>query len=441
MFFTQANNDDDTRLLIILTLARHAQGIWIEKLITALERQQELITTTKSKHTEREWKFQIRVMVLEQFLPNTTNNPNSCSLPSSTINPLSLDNNNCIGIVNRVSDAAEPFEVKACLAILQLAKQLYQIPIVNGPDAYSLCVNKWCHHVLFQKANLSSPTTILLKSHGQKKLSSMTKVHRFKDAILDLHRQCCLEENNKTDDPVESSVSSSSSNDFLFDFLVKPNAGGFGVGISRHQAVIGNNANANTNTNTNGTARTVISYDNNDMIVEPTDGVLLLQKYLQPQDGIFYRVWFLQRRVQCGVQRVSSGSDKNEFRLGCAAQGACSIRKSKQQQEQTNDDSDVISATATSSNSVSSTTSVAWTVTDDVRFEIENQLLPTLPNDAHCGSVEFLYDPTIGKRQYFDLNLLSTLPLDEEEEEPNVWEELAQTVLDVICGPSLDFKR
>jgi hypothetical protein len=58
-------------------------------------------------------------------------------------------------------------------------------------------------------------------------------------------------------------------------------------------------------------------------------------------------------------------------------------------------------------------------VPDDVRMEIENQLLPLLKEDAHAGSVEFLQHPTVNehspymphRRYYFDLNLLSTLPI------------------------------
>ena len=65
-------------------------------------------------------------------------------------------------IVNRVSDAAEPWEVKATLAILQQAQTVWKILVWNGPEAYSLCTNKWCHHVLFQRAGLQSPDTVAM---------------------------------------------------------------------------------------------------------------------------------------------------------------------------------------------------------------------------------------------------------------------------------------
>ena len=73
-----------------------------------------------------------------------------------------------------------------------------------------------------------------------------------------------------------------------------------------------------------------------------------------------------------------------------------------------------------------------WTVQEDVRREIEEQLLPVLPTDAHCGSVEFLYDNS-GRRLYFDLNLVSTLPtwpIKDGETDP--WKQLALAVLQVI---------
>jgi len=32
-----------------------------------------------------------------------------------------------------------------------------------------------------------------------------------------------------------------------------------------------------------------------------------------------------------------------------------------------------------------------WLVPENVKREIELSLLPVLPEDAHCGSVEFMY--------------------------------------------------
>ena len=79
---------------------------------------------------------------------------------------------------------------------------------------------------------------------------------------------------------------------------------------------------------------------------------------------------------------------------------------------------------------------VAWKVPNEVRQEIEDRLLPLL-EDAHSGSIEFLYtSSTLSNeknaaskgssgseevssswpRLYFDLNLLSTLPVFDDDE-------------------------
>ena len=56
-----------------------------------------------------------------------------------------------------------------------------------------------------------------------------------------------------------------------------------------------------------------------------------------------------------------------------------------------------------------------------VKEELEERLLPLLP-DAHSASVEFLYNEQ-GHRLYFDLNLLSTLPLvDQVQDDKSIWE-------------------
>jgi hypothetical protein len=70
----------------------------------------------------------------------------------------------------------------------------------------------------------------------------------------------------------------------------------------------------------------------------------------------------------------------------------------------------------------------------DVANEIEQQLLPLL-TDAHCGSVEFLYTQE-GTRLYFDLNLLSTLPInarndDVWDSEYDPWMEQARVVWNI----------
>jgi hypothetical protein len=98
----------------------------------------------------------------------------------------------------------------------------------------------------------------------------------------------------------------------------------------------------------------------------------------------------------------------DEFTNACAG-GACSIRRPKL---------------------------APWLVPEEVRCELQVQLLPLL-KDVHCGSVEFLYN-TQGQRLYFDLNLLSTLPVGVEDSSgvwaPNYdpWQELADAVWNVV---------
>jgi hypothetical protein len=146
-------------------------------------------------------------------------------------------------------------------------------------------------------------------------------------------------------------------------FLLKPNAGGFGAGMVECQR-----------------GRRIVGVDQG----VSNDGVLLLQEYMEAP--LVYRVWFLDGRILCAVVRRNEKASFN----GCVA--------SNKEYE-------------------------TYDVPDDVREEIEGQLLPLLPEDAHTGSVEFLY---CGERRfYFDLNLLSTLPL----EHADAWAQLASSIL------------
>lgn len=164
--------------------------------------------------------------------------------------------------------------------------------------------------------------------------------------------------------------------------LVKPNAGGFGAGITKMKSVP-------------------------DELPVFEDGITLVQSYIPPKSGKLYRVWFLEGRVQCAVERILE-DDSDEFTGACAAP-TCSIRPPSLE---------------------------AFAVPSVVRHEIEDQLLPLLP-DARCGSVEYLCSET-GERFYFDLNLLSTLPIRVSNLQGvwgdgyNPWKELAQTIMNVL---------
>jgi hypothetical protein len=166
-------------------------------------------------------------------------------------------------------------------------------------------------------------------------------------------------------------------------YLLKPNAGGFGAGIVRYEKLP-------------------------DVFPETSDGMAILQQYIEHKT--IYRVWFLRGKVQCAVVRHKS-SGGNEF------QGVCL-------------------ASSCSRNQSAAPALLAYAVPEEVRCEIEDQLLPLMPL-AHCGSVEYVVDSN-QTRWYIDLNLLSTLPL--VEVIPNAaivwgtdydpWMELAQAILD-----------
>jgi hypothetical protein len=329
--------------LLILTLKHHQDGIWIRRLVRALEQQQQ---------QNRKEVVPIQVVALEDLLGE----------------PFQIETilNHVVGIVNRVSDAASPPLFKACLAVLSAA-QIRQIPIVNGPQAYSTCANKWCHHVLFNQAKLASPPTAAFWNDDDD-ISSRSSTQQFKQAA-NLIRGA--------DDSEEQ------------DTLLKPNAGGFGAGIVRI---------ASTKSPTN----TLI-------IPSFEDGMSLVQPYVPPKDAKLYRVWFLLGKVQCAVERILDDAN-DEFTSACAGD-ACSVRRPILR---------------------------AWIIPSDVRDELEQRLLPLLP-DAHCGSVEFLYNKQ-GQRLYFDLNLLSTLPVhvdgDSSSAWPNAsydpWQELASACWKIV---------
>jgi hypothetical protein len=187
----------------------------------------------------------------------------------------------------------------------------------------------------------------------------------------------------------------SSFSDESTDLLVKPNAGGFGAGIQKIESV-------------SSTTSGMLS------IPKPSfdDGMALIQQYAKAKDEKLYRVWFLNGKIQCAVERTMSknNSSSDEFTSGCAA-GICTLSAAAgiQSKNKTNDQG-LLEYT-------NNMTMAAWSVPLDVQEELEHQLFPLLL-DAHCGSVEFLYSQndeiSNGEdhcRLYFDLNLLSTLPI------------------------------
>jgi hypothetical protein len=335
-------------------------------------------------------------------------------------------------LVNRVSDAAEPHLIKACLAVLELIvtasqlspqQQQRRVVVFNGPRSYSLCSNKWCHHVLFQRAGLeeasSSPKTI--------------RIMLAEDVD---------DEQSKNREMIRQAISTHFSSSSVL-LLIKPNAGGFGAGIVQFHK---DDDLLSTTTSSSSIAMIPSSS-------YYTDHMCLLQEYI-PTPHFVHRVWFLQGKVQCGVimRRINNDStlsDNNNKLLwtsgggGCMAGGAVCRRQTtttgttttttnqQQQQQQSQQPLTIISA---------------YTIPDSVRHEIEHQLLPLL-SDIHAGSVEFIVNAKHpDQRFYVDLNMLSTLPiLDDDDNDNNKkiqnaakvwgldydpWKELAQAIID-----------
>mmetsp|Transcript_26035 Transcript_26035/g.58665 ORF Transcript_26035/g.58665 Transcript_26035/m.58665 type:complete len:338 (-) Transcript_26035:195-1208(-) len=169
------------------------------------------------------------------------------------------------------------------------------------------------------------------------------------------------------------------------DVLVKPNSGGFGKGIRRIRL---DDAGSSPG----------------DFLPAFDDRVMLLQQYESPR--ALYRVWFLNGRVQCATERTPGGPG-DEFAGACA--GSCSVAADLPR---------------------------TCRVPDEVRAEVEGKILPLIP-DAFCGSVEFLVrgGDDGDARLYFDLNLLSTLPLRSDntsgswDDSYDPWEELAKEII------------
>ena len=98
--------------LLVLTLEKDRHGVWITRLTECLQQQQQQCSVT--------------VLSIENVLHGTTDR---------------ILRQEWKGIINRVSDAADPILFKRVVAFLQAAR-VYGISIWNGPDAFSLCANK-----------------------------------------------------------------------------------------------------------------------------------------------------------------------------------------------------------------------------------------------------------------------------------------------------------
>jgi len=371
--------------LLLLTLKRHRDGAWVTRLVDRL-----LKTRT----------VQVDVVDVEDFLHGQQ---------QPTISEVLQGYD---GVVNRVSDAATPVLFKLTVGILKAAQQLRRIPVWNGPSSYALCANKWCQHVLLQEAGLASPEP--------------TRALFLGGNIDDDGAGCENDDNERFRNAIRATAESASAATCRNSCLVKPNSGGFGAGIVRVDCADDDGAVALP------ASLSLRSY---------ADRIALIQPYV-PTDA-FHRVWFLNGRVQCAVvrrrrnKREKGSNDDGEFTSGCAAaaggSAACRRRSAG------------ISNNSISTDQVPDDTDNYTFENWEVPSEVEEEVLriARLLEDAHAGSVEFLIDDN-HQRLYFDVNLLSTLPLDPipvggggkvegcDAAMRDPWQELADEVVQVL---------
>ena len=144
------------------------------------------------------------------------------------------------------------------------------------------------------------------------------------------------------------------------------------------------------------------------------DGLGIMQEFLSPAEGCYYRVWFLGEKVQCGVTVRSQGDSSFNTCVG----DVCSANRNEIK---------------------------PWNVPESIAQAV---LRVSQFVDANFGSVEFLYPEGFQTRDgraaenvpmFFDFNLCSTLPDVKKIADPeNIWrgrnfyDEMANYILG--CG-------
>ena len=348
---------------MILTLEKHKEGVWITRLVKELTRRFE---NDKSKCS-----------IARSDEGNDEQQEGKLRVQVVAVESLDVDQFPLssppawAGLVSRVSDAASPNLAKLTLSILQTA-ELWGIPIFNGARPYAICCNKIMHHQVFARAGLMTPRSVLVNlgsSDRREKISAAANLLKNK-------MEC------------------------NWPLLIKPNSAGFGSGIQflRDEDDLQKFANG-----------ICLEKDDADTQNYPSeDGIVLLSEYIRPVDECIYRVWFLDGKVQCAIRRRLLDCDDNpanDFTAGCAGGGSCSLRYMKKK------------------HNAGATIMLSWEVPEDVARDM-SKILEVLGDECHAGSVEFLCNSDLS-RVYFDLNLLSTLPLNDGSisNEGNVWEQ------------------
>jgi glutathione synthase/RimK-type ligase-like ATP-grasp enzyme len=244
----------------LLTLSKHKDGVWVQRLVKELEKMQ----------------VSVRIVTMEEILHEKRLDDGAAASFFAGDN---VGEEACQGLINRISDASDPVMIKRCLAILTLATRIYGIPVFNGPMAFSLCSNKWCQHALFTRAGLRAPSTaVILPSqlHLEKKAS---------ESLRDKSQRLLGEP---------------------LPHLIKPNAGGFGFGIQR----------LDNNTNEEENISSLCSVLDDTVLVQryvpPADGIVY---------RVWFLVGKVQCAVRRFSPNSTATAVRNndEFQNGCSA--------------------------------------------------------------------------------------------------------------------------
>ena len=258
--------------------------------------------------------------------------------------------------VNRVSDASEPAVAKMAMVIMRQL-ELHRVPVINPCSAYSLLMSKSGHHAVLGLAGVATPDSAFVNGLGLKDQK---------------------DESDSTTSTALSKLSQSCSGlQEKFPLLYKPCAAAYAKGVVTIQNADDLEAFAKQ---VQSSVKSPSEYE-----VSPlgNDFTGYLQKFCAPDKGQYFRVFVLDGAIQCAIKVVPRESD-----LGTG------------------------SATSTCACSANKTASsplrfLAYSPTNEEADEAVRILAKVA--GADCGSVEFLY--LDGQRLYFDVNLLSHLPV------------------------------
>jgi len=236
-------------------------------------------------------------------------------------------------LLNLVSDTAEPALQRRLWATMSLAESA-GIWVANGIKSMTTCASKVTQHALLRRAGLPSPRSIAVSKAAGIELAALA-------SQAGLH----------------------------YPLLLKPNAGGFGDGITCFKTRL------ELHDTPVDAARLRSAFGD--------DGLALLQEKIASRNGLVGRIWILGGKVLCAVkaQMMLVGANGAESASGCMSDGGAAIRAQP------------------------------WSPPDEIVKEVMH--LGELAGSS-WGSVELLFPENDDgvDRLYYDLNLscISSLP-------------------------------